>query len=456
MAKYATINPATGERLAEFDVITDAEARHLTNRATAAYIPWKATEPANRTAVLRRMAELHRERAEELAAILTLEMGKTATQALAEVASAANIYEYYADQAADFMADQQLAIKGKGSAYVRTEAIGTLVGIMPWNYPYYQVARFVAPNLALGNTIILKHARNCPQSALAIEKLFHEAGLPADVYLNAFASADQIAEMIADPRIQGVSLTGSERAGSAVGEVAGRHMKKYVLELGGSDPFLVLDDADLAAAAVEAAAGRFGNCGQACTASKRFIVVDAVYDAFVAKFVEAVKTFAIGDPTQKDTNLGPMSSSQALDDFAELVQDAVAKGATVLAGGARIESPGSYYAATLLADVDESMRAFREELFGPAGVIYRVMDEAAAIELANNSPFGLSSSVFSADTSRAERVAAQLETGMVWINGISRSAPDLPFGGVKGSGVGRELAEFGFNEFANKKMVRIP
>lgn len=456
MAKYATINPATGERVAEFDVISDAESRRLTDQASEAYKEWKRTPLTERTAVLRRMAELHRERAEELAAILTLEMGKTATQALGEVALVANIYEYYADHAAEFMADEELTISGQGSAYVRTEPVGALIGIMPWNYPYYQVARFAAPNIALGNTIILKHARNCPQSALAIEKLFQDAGLPEGVYVNAFASAAQISEMIADPRIQGVSLTGSERAGSAVGEVAGRHMKKYVLELGGSDPFIVLDDADLDLAAVAAATGRFGNCGQACTASKRFIVLDAVYDAFVAKFVEATKAYEIGDPAQKATKLGPMSSSEALNDLDELVQDAIDKGATVLAGGSRVDSPGSFYAATLLADVNENMRAHQEELFGPAGVVYRVADEAAAIELANNSPFGLSSSIFTTDTARAHNIATQLEAGMVWINSTSKSAPELPFGGVKGSGVGRELSKFGFNEFANKKLVRLP
>ncbi len=457
MAKYATTNPATGERVAEFDVISDAQARLIVDQSSAAYSSWKKTDVAQRTAVLRRMAELHRERASELAAILTLEMGKTTTQALGEVALVANIYEYYADRAAEFMADEPLTIAGSGSAYVRTEPVGALIGIMPWNYPYYQVARFAGPNIALGNTIILKHARNCPQSALIIEKLFAEAGLPEGVYINAFASAAQISEMIADPRVQGISLTGSERAGSAVGEVAGRHMKKYVLELGGSDPFIVLDDADIDVAATSAATGRFGNCGQACTASKRFIVLDAVYDEFVAKFVEATKVFAPGDPAQKETRFGPMSSMEALRDLDELVQDAVSKGATVLTGGGRVEdSLGSYYEATLLTDVNPGMRAYKEELFGPAGVIYRVKDEAEAIELANNSPFGLSSSIFTLDNARAERVATQLEAGMVWINSTSASAPDLPFGGVKASGVGRELAKFGFNEFANKKLVRTP
>lgn len=456
MAKYATINPATGERIAEFDVISDAEAGDIVDRAARAYVTWKQTPVAARAEVLRTIARLHRERATELAAILTLEMGKVKAQALGEVALVASIYDYYADHAEEFTADEPLTIAGTGTAYVRTEPIGVLIGIMPWNYPYYQVARFAAPNIALGNTIILKHARNCPQSALAIEKIFIEAGLPADVYINAFASAEQVSTMIADPRVQGVSLTGSERAGSAVGEVAGRHMKKYVLELGGSDPFIVLDDADLDAAATAAAIGRMANCGQACTASKRFIVLDAVYDQFVEKFVAAVKTFEIGDPSSDGTKLGPMSSAEALRDLDELVQDAITKGASVLAGGSREEGDGVYYQATLLADVTPEMRAHQEELFGPAGVVYRVNDEVEAIELANNSPFGLSSSIFTQDTDRAERLATQLEAGMVWINSTGKSAPDLPFGGVKSSGVGRELAKFGFNEFANKKLVRTP
>lgn len=456
MAKYATINPATGEKVVEFDVISDDEAKSLLDRAGAAYPMWKGTALEVRVAVLRKMAALHRERAEELAAILTLEMGKVKTQALGEVALVASIYDYYADNAAEFMKDEELSIAGTGRAYVRTEPVGVLIGIMPWNYPYYQVARFAAPNIALGNTIILKHARNCPQSALAIEKLFLEAGLPKDVYINAFASSDQIAEMIADPRVQGVSLTGSERAGAAVGEVTGRHAKKYVLELGGSDPFIVLEDADLDVAANAAAVGRLANCGQACTASKRFIVVDAVYDEFVQKFRDAIKKYETGNPELEDTLLGPMSSDAALQDLDGIVQDAVSKGAKVLAGGERLDRPGAYYPATLLTDVDQTMRAFQEELFGPAAVIYRVRDEAEAIALANNSPFGLASSIFTQDVARGERIAPQIEAGMVWINATGRSAPDLPFGGVKASGVGRELSHFGFSEFANKKLVRIP
>jgi succinate-semialdehyde dehydrogenase/glutarate-semialdehyde dehydrogenase len=456
MSSYATINPATGERVKEFPVISDEQAAAIVDRAGSAYQSWKKTDLSTRTEVLRKMAAIHRERAEELAAILTLEMGKTKTQALGEVALVADIYDYYADNAEAFMTDQPLTIKGTGTAYVRTEPIGALIGIMPWNYPYYQVARFAAPNIALGNTIILKHARNCPQSSLVIEKMFAEAGLPSDVYINAFASAQQISTMIADPRVQGVSLTGSERAGAAVGEVTGRHMKKYVLELGGSDPFIVLDDADLDFAAQAAAVGRLGNCGQACTASKRFIVLDSVYDSFVAKVTEAVKTFVPNDPSLAETKLGPMSSAEAREDLDELVQDAITKGATVLAGGSRVNENGFFYEPTLLANVTPDMRAYQEELFGPAGVVYRVANEEEAVTLANNSPFGLSSSIFTTNIARAEALATKLEAGMVWINSTSRSAPDLPFGGVKASGVGRELASFGFNEFANKKLVRIP
>lgn len=456
MANYATINPATGEVEKEFPVISDAEAAKLLDRSGEAYKSWKFSDLAERVRVLRKMAQLHRDRADALAEILTKEMGKVKAQALGEVALVASIYDYYAEHAQDFLADEELTISGTGRAYVRTEPVGVLVGIMPWNYPYYQVARFAAPNIALGNTVILKHARNCPQSALAIEALFTEAGLPDGVYLNAFASAAQVGQMIADPRVQGISLTGSERAGSSVGEIAGRHMKKYVLELGGSDPLIVLEDADLEAAAAAAANGRLANCGQACTASKRIIVLDEVYDEFVSLFLKAVSTYTLGDPNSDETKLGPMSSNEALRDLVEIVDDAKAKGAKVLSGGDATTGPGSFYPATVLSEVTPAMRAYSEELFGPAGVVYRVKDQDEAVDLANNSPFGLSSSIFTSDTIRAQAIAELLEAGMVWINSTSRSAPDLPFGGVKASGVGRELARFGFNEFANKKLVRIP
>lgn len=455
MAGYATINPATGEHLAEFPTLSDDEVEGVISRSAAAYTTFHRSPLDERTAVLARAAQLHRELIDELAALLTLEMGKPISQARGEVELVASIYQYYAENAAKFLADEQLDIAGGGEAIVRTEPIGPLLGIMPWNYPYYQVARFAAPNLALGNTVILKHARNCPQSALAIERVLRDSGLPKDTYINAFIDSRQVAAVVADPRVQGVSLTGSEAAGSAVGEVAGRHMKRYVLELGGSDPFIVLPDADLDASVAAAVRGRVANAGQACTASKRFIVVDSVYDEFAQKFIDAMTTIQPGDPSDPSTFLGPLSSPVAAEELGEIVADAVAKGATLHGAVARPDQ-GAFYAPNVLTGVTPEMRAYHEELFGPTAVVYRVPSPQAAVALANESPFGLASSIFTTDIAEAKRLAEQLETGMVWINATSRTAPDLPFGGVKRSGVGRELARFGINEFANKKLVRIP
>lgn len=454
MSAYRTINPTTGETLEEHPVIDDAAVEEILVRSAGEYERYRARPLSERTDSLRRAAELFRERMPALAEILTVEMGKPITQAQGEVALVASIFDYYADNAERFLADEQLDIVGGGEARVRTEPIGVLLGIMPWNYPYYQVARFAAPNLALGNTIVLKHARNCPRAALALERVLHDAGVPTDAYINAFIDSGQVAGIVADDRVRGVSLTGSEAAGAAVGEVAGRHMKKYVLELGGSDPFIVLDDADIDAAVAAAVVGRFANGGQACTASKRFIVVDAVYDQFTRKFIEAVSEISVGDPTDPDTFLGPLSSTAASAELDEIVRDAVDKGATLHAGP-QARPSAAFYPPSVLTGVTPEMRAYEEELFGPAAVVYRVASPQAAVQLANSSPFGLSSSIFTQDAALADSIAAQLEAGMVWINSTSKSAPDLPFGGVKRSGVGRELARFGIDEFANKKLVRV-
>jgi succinate-semialdehyde dehydrogenase/glutarate-semialdehyde dehydrogenase len=456
MSNYATTNPATGERVAEFPSLSDEDVQDVLKRSFTKYREWRSVPLTERAAVLSRVAQLHRERSKELAALLTLEIGKPTAEALGEVALVASIYDYYADNAERFLREEPLDVKGPGTAVVRTGPIGPLVGIMPWNFPYYQVARFAAPNVMLGNTVILKHSRNCPQSALAIEAVFRDAGLPADVYINAFATSGQIAGMIADPRVQGVSLTGSEKAGSAVAEVAGRHLKKYVLELGGSDPFIVLPDADLEKAVAGAVAGRMYNGGQACTASKRFIIVGNIYKKFLRRYTEAMSKITPGDPTDAQTSFGPLSSQSAVEEIAELVKDAVSKGATAVTGGGGPRGPGAYYPATVLTGVTPQMRAYSEEIFGPVAVVYGVESTEAAIDLANDSPYGLSSSIYTADVESAQQLADQLETGMVWINSISRSAPDLPFGGVKRSGVGRELAQYGINEFANKKLVRVP
>ncbi|POH73149.1 NAD-dependent succinate-semialdehyde dehydrogenase [Arthrobacter glacialis] len=456
MSKYATINPATGEHMAEFPTLTNPEVESIVERSYTQYQQWRARPITDRAAILGRVATLHRERSAELAALLTLEIGKPTAEAQGEVALVASIYDYYADNAERFLREEPLDIKGPGTAVVRTEAIGPLIGIMPWNFPYYQVARFAAPNIALGNTVILKHSSNCPQSALAIEAIFREAGLPADVYINAFATSGQIATMIADPRIQGVSLTGSEKAGSAVAEVAGRHLKKVVLELGGSDPFIVLPDADLDIAVAGAVSGRMYNGGQACTASKRFIIVGDIYDEFLRRYTQAMSEITPGDPTDPKTAYGPLSSKSAADEIAEIVHDATSKGATAVAGGQGPEGPGAYYPATVLTGVTPGMRAYSEEIFGPAAVVYHVESTDAAIDLANDSPYGLSSSIFTRNIESAKILAERLETGMVWINSTSRSAADLPFGGVKRSGFGRELAHLGINEFANKKLIRVP
>lgn len=456
MGVYTTINPATGETLATFPEITDAELKDLIGHSATAYRSWRATPLAQRRAVLSRAAELHRERAGDLAALITLEMGKPIAQAQGEIRLVASIYQYYADNLEEFMADEPLRIAGTGTAVVRTEPIGPLIGIMPWNFPFYQVARFAAPNIALGNTILVKHARNCPQSALATEELLRDAGLPAGVYQNAFISPAQVAAAIADPRVQGVSLTGSEKAGAAVAEVAGRNLKKCVLELGGSDPVIVLDDADLDAAAAAAANNRLANAGQACTASKRFLVQAGVYEQFTGKLVEQMSDWSPADPGSADTKLGPLSSPAGAEELEEIVGDAVSRGAEVLLDGGRPAEGGAFYRPALLGGVGPGMRAYREELFGPVGVVHRFETIGEAVELANDSPYGLAASVFTADEQKAQQIAEALEVGMVWINSTSRSAPDLPFGGVKLSGFGRELGRFGFNEFANKKLVRDP
>ncbi|KAD4059998.1 aldehyde dehydrogenase family protein [Arthrobacter yangruifuii] len=456
MSAYKSVNPATGETLSEFPEATDVEISQAVTAAHEAFTGWRNEPVEARAKVITRVAELYRERADELAKLIALEMGKPLREAKGEVALSASIYEYYATQGPGFMADEQLDPKGGGTAVVRTLPVGALLGIMPWNYPYYQVARFAGPNLMLGNTVLLKHANNCPQSALAMAQIFADAGVPEGAYTNLFATNEQAADIIADPRVQGVSLTGSERAGAAVAEVAGRNLKKYVLELGGSDPFIVLDTEDLDATVKAAVAGRMGNTGQACNAAKRFIVMEDLYEEFVEKFTARMAAMEPGDPLDPETRFGPLSSQAAADGLVEQIRNAVDQGATLRTGGGHIGGPGAYVQPTVLTDVTADMRAFSEELFGPAAVIYKVASVDEAVELANNSPFGLGGAVFSADEEKALEVADRLDAGMVTINGASGTQADLPFGGVKRSGVGRELGRFGMDEFVNKKLIRIP
>ncbi|MEJ1090116.1 NAD-dependent succinate-semialdehyde dehydrogenase [Microbacterium istanbulense] len=452
MTDYAVVNPATGETVATYDTFTDAQIQDAIARATAGAEVWAAKPPAERAVVIRRIAELHRERKDELAAIMVREMGKPIAAAEGEVDFAADIVEFYADNIDKITADQPLDILGDGSAVVRRAPLGVLFGIMPWNFPAYQVARFTGPNLAIGNTIILKHAPQCPESAAALEAIYRDSGLPDGGYVNVYATNEQSADIIADPRVQGVSVTGSERAGAAVAEIAGRNLKKVALELGGSDPFIVLSAENLDDVVQAAIDARLDNNGQSCNAAKRFIIVDSLYDEFTSKFVAGLSAVTAQDPTKEDTVLGPLSSELAAERLQEQIDHALAQGATLLTGGTR---EGAFFAPTLLADVTPEMDVYGEELFGPAGVVYRVADEQAAVALANDTSFGLGSYVFTTDAEQAERVANNIDAGMVFVNVVLADSPELPFGGVKRSGTSREMGLLAADEFVNKKLIRI-
>ncbi|HEX5294971.1 MAG TPA: NAD-dependent succinate-semialdehyde dehydrogenase [Streptosporangiaceae bacterium] len=456
MSEYKVVNPATNETEREFEAATDADIQQVLERSDRAYQAWRGTAKTERTKVLLAVADLYKERMDDLAALITREMGKPIREAKGEIMLVISIYKYYADQGPALLEDAPLSPRAGGTAVIRKEPVGPLLGIMPWNFPYYQVARFAAPNLMIGNTIILKHAPQCPESALAMEQIFRDAGLPADAYINVFATNEQVADMIADPRLVGVSVTGSERAGAAVAEVAGRNLKKVVLELGGSDPFIVLDSDDISKTVRAAVAGRMGNAGQACNAAKRIIVVGDLYTEFVDQFTAVMSGLHPGDPTDSASDFGPLSSEGAAQRLMGQIDDAVEKGATLRTGGKRVDRPGAFVEATVLTDVTPAMRAYTEELFGPAAVIYQVADASEAVELANNSAFGLGGVVFSSDAARAQEVADLLDTGMVWINSPQGSMADLPFGGTKRSGVGRELGSYGIEEFVNKKLIYTP
>jgi succinate-semialdehyde dehydrogenase/glutarate-semialdehyde dehydrogenase len=454
MSMYAVVDPATGETLEEYPTITDDELRDAIARADRTYREWsRATTVADRASLVRRVGELHTERRKELAEIIVAEMGKPVRQARGEVAFSASIYEFYADNAEALMADEPIdLLGGEGSAVVRRSSLGVLLGIMPWNFPYYQVARFAAPNLIIGNTILLKHAPQCPQSAEAMEQIFHDAGFPDGAYVNIYATNEQIEWVIADPRVRGVSVTGSERAGAAVAEIAGRNLKKVVLEMGGSDPFIVLGTDDLDKTVEDAVAARMDNAGQSCNAGKRFIVIDELYEPFLEKFTAALTAVKEGDPRERETELGPLSSQLAADRLEDQVRRAVEQGATVVAGGKR---NGNYFEPTVLTDVAPENDVYREELFGPVAQVYRVPSEGEAVALANDTPFGLGSYVMTNDPEQAERVADAIDAGMVYVNIVGADSAELPFGGTKRSGFGRELGRYGADEFVNKKLIRV-
>ena len=453
MADYAVVDPATGSLIKEYPTIGDADLDSAVARAHTARGPWgSGTTVAERAAIIRRVGQLHEERKQELGEIISREMGKPVAQAIGEVEFSAAIYEYYADNAEKFLADEPIELlAGEGTAVIRRSPVGVLLGIMPWNFPYYQVARFAGPNLIIGNTILLKHAPQCPESAAAMEQMFRDAGVPADAYINIYATNDQVSKLIADPRVQGISLTGSGRAGAAVAEQAGRHLKKVVLELGGSDPFILLGTDDMDATVEAAVAARMDNAGQACNAAKRFIVVEGLYDEFVEKFTAAVTSMQYGDPTAEDTAYGPLSSKLAADRLEEQVKAATADGAE-LVGGAR---DGNFVQGGVLTNVAPGNSAYGQELFGPIAQVYKAADEAEAVRLANDTEYGLGSYVFTNDPEQASRVADQIEAGMVFVNCVGADGVELPFGGIKASGFGRELGRYGMEEFVNKKLIRV-
>ncbi len=452
---YSLTNPATGDLIEEIPNATDQDVQDVIERVHHGYASWRRRSVAERAKIVSRAAELFAERSDELAEIMTLEMGKRVNEGRGEIGVVVDIFNYYADNATDLLADEPLSVKG-GEAVIVKEPIGPLLGIMPWNFPCYQVARFVAPNLVLGNTIMLKHASICPRSAAAIERVLWDAGVPDDVYVNLLGSSRQVPSILADPRIVGVSLTGSENAGIAVAAEAGKNLKRTVLELGGSDPLIVLDTDDLDETVRATATSRMRNCGQSCNAPKRMIVLADLYDEYVARLAKHVPDrYQPGDPADPKAKFGPLSSAAAADEVAAQVARAVEQGATLRAGGNRVDRPGAYLEATVLTDVTPEMDAYHEEIFGPVIVVYRAADDDEAVAIANDSPFGLGASVWGTDPERNRRVAERIEAGMVYLNSAGGSQADLPFGGIKRSGIGRELGPAGIEEFMNKKAIRL-
>ncbi|MEE6165505.1 MULTISPECIES: aldehyde dehydrogenase family protein [unclassified Mycolicibacterium] len=448
MSNFAVTNPATGKVLAEYPAATAEEIESALASTHRAYQTWaRETSVAERAALAQRLAELFLEREDELAAIINREMGKPVDQGIGEVRFSSAISAAFAKNAEAWLADEVLEVADGLKSFLRFQGTGVILGIMPWNYPYYQVARFAVPNLILGNTIVLRHASQCPESALALEQLFRDAGFPDEAYVNVFATHRQLSEIIADDRVQGISLTGSEGVGAIVAEQAGRALKKCVLELGGSDVFLVLDTDDIDHAVEQAVIGRMDNTGQSCSGSKRIVVADALFEEFAKKF-----TAAIGGQSYEAGDFGPLSSAAATADLTAQVQRALDQGAEILVGDN--EPQGNVYTPSIITGITAAMDIYSQELFGPVAQLYRVSSDDEAIELANSSPYGLSAVVICDDLARAERIGDRLDVGMVFIGAGMLGGPDVPFGGVKKSGYGRELGRVGMLEFANKKLFR--
>ncbi len=452
---YQTINPNTEELVKSFAEHTDAQLEAIIAKSEETYEKdWRLRSLAERKAVVKKAAAILREKLDEFAKPITLEMGKLFREAQGEVELSADILDYYADNAERFLAPEKLKVK-EGEAFVESEPLGVLFCVEPWNFPYYQLARVAGPNLMVGNTLIVKHAPNVPQCALAFEKLFLDAGAPVGAYANVFLTNEQAAAAVADKRIKGVALTGSERAGAAVASEAGQALKKSTMELGGSDAFIVLEDADLDTAVKWGVWGRMNNTGECCVAAKRFVLHEKIADVFLERFQKELEKLVPGDPMDPKTTLGPLCTKGALDLVQKQIKTAVDGGAKVLSGGKRVNRPGYFLEPTILTEIKPTNPAYYQEFFAPVALIFRVKDEKEAIRLANDSPYGLGGSVITKDIERGKRVARQIETGMVFINQSTWTAPDLPFGGVKNSGYGRELSDLGIGEFVNKKLIRV-
>ncbi len=449
-----SINPATNKVVKAFEEMSVSTVEKSIVKSEQTFAIWKKTTYSERAELLYKVAGLLREKVKDLAELITLEMGKLYSQAEGEIALSADIFDYYANHSEAFLADKILH-PSHGQALVRHSPIGVLLGVQPWNFPFYQVARFAAPNIMVGNTILLKHASLVPQCAQAIQDLFLVAGAPLGLYTNLFISGKRASELVADKRIKGVSLTGSEAAGASVATEAGKHLKKSVLELGGSDAFIVLEDANIDKAVEWAVVGRINNNGECCVASKRFIAVEKIADEFFDKLQNKLAELVVGDPMDPSTHVGPMSSEEAAENIIDQIQRAVDGGAKIELGGKRIKQAGAYVEVTVVTNMLPDNPVFYEEFFGPVAVFFKVKNEQEAIDLANDSPFGLGGSVFTQDIERGKQIADQIDSGMVFINHPTWTQADLPFGGIKGSGYGRELSELGIQEFVNKKLIRV-
>lgn len=453
-ATIKSINPSTNEILKEFEPMSPDQIKDIIDKADDAFQSWNNSKIEDRAKIMYKVAEIMREKKTELGRLATLEMGKVLAQSIGEVKLCASIFDYYADNAAEFLADKPLKVTN-GEAFQTYEPIGVILSVQPWNFPFYQMTRSAAAHITAGNTMVLKHASNVPQCAQMMEDIFKEAGLPEGVYTNLYVSGKDIEPIVANPKIKGVTLTGSKGSGASIATAAAKEVKKSTLELGGSDPFIVLKDADIPLAVESAVKGRMANGGQVCTSPKRIIVDAEIYDEFLAITKKAFEEIIVGDPMERETTLGPLSTEKAAEDVLAQIKKAADQGANIALGGKRIDRPGAFLEPTLITDITSEMDIYYEEVFGPVMMLYKYDTIEDAIHLANDTEFGLGGTVFGKDTDKAVEIARKIDSGMLYINHATSAAPQLPFGGTKQSGYGREHAIEGLLEFVNIKMIRI-